>query len=98
MNHHHDRAPDNDFNDPGGWDKASYSAHPIDSIEPLSDEPNPYRTAALHHVGIMYAVDDFITAAPDARVAVVAVAVVLGWASARGWTVPEIAEQLGVSA
>ena len=50
--------------------------------------------AALHHLGIMYAVDDFITAAPDARVAVVAVAVVLGWPSTRGLTVPEIADQL----
>jgi Homeodomain-like domain len=98
MHHHRDPAPDNDFNDPGGWDKASYSAHPIDSMEPLSDEPNPYRAAAIYHLQLMYVVDEFVAAAPDARLAVIAVAVVLGWPSARGWTVPEIAGQLGVSA
>jgi hypothetical protein len=43
----------------------------------------------------MYAVDDFITAAEDARFAVIVVAVVLGWPSTRGLTVPEIAGQLG---
>jgi len=97
MRHFHEPAGLNDFDDPATWDAASYSAHPVDSIEPLSDEPNPYRAAALHHVGIMYAVDDFITAAPDARVAVVAVAVVLGWPSARGFTLGDIADQLGCS-
>jgi hypothetical protein len=97
MHHFHEPAGLNDFDDPATWDRASYSAHPIDSIEPLSDEPNGYRAAALHHLGIMYAVDDFITAAPDARLAVVAVAVVLGWPSARGLSVGNIAEQLGCS-
>ena len=43
----------------------------------------------------MYAVDEFIAAAPDARVAVVAVAVTLGWPSARGLSVGNIADQLG---
>jgi hypothetical protein len=99
MNHHRDCGADNDFSssDPAGWDRASYSAHPIDSMEPLSDEPNGYRAAALYHLQLMHAVDEFVTAAPDARLAVVAVAVVLGWPSARGLTVPEIAEQLSVS-
>jgi hypothetical protein len=46
----------------------------------------------------MFAVDEFVTAAPDARVAVVAVAVVLGWPSARGLSVGNIADQLGVLA
>ena len=45
----------------------------------------------------MFAIDRFIEAAEDARLAVVAVALVLGWPSTRGLTVPEIAEQLGVS-
>ncbi len=76
MNHHHDRGSDSDL-DPAGWNKASYFDDPIDSIEPLPDVPNDYRAAALYHLGIMFAVDEFITAAPDARVAVVAVAVVI---------------------
>jgi hypothetical protein len=99
MNHHRDCGSDNDLDgDRARWNRDSYSAHPIDSMEPLSDEPNGYRAAAIHHLGIMYAVDDFITAAPDARVAVVAVAVVLGWPSARGFSIGDIADQLGVLA
>ena len=46
----------------------------------------------------MYSVDEFITAAKDARLAVIVVAIVLGWPSTRGYTVPAIADQLGVSA
>jgi hypothetical protein len=94
VKHGHDFDSDT-FSDPGGWNRASYQSHPIDSIEPLSDEPNSYRAAALVHLRIMFAIDEFITAAPDARVAVVAVAVVLGWPSARGLSVGNIADQLG---
>jgi len=61
-------------------------------MEPLPDEPNPYREAALHFLGILYAVDEFITAAPDARVAV---AVTLGWPSARGLSIDNTSGQLG---
>jgi transposase len=46
----------------------------------------------------MYTVDEFLTAAEDSRLAVVAVAVVFGWPSARGLSVANIAGQLGVSA
>jgi hypothetical protein len=64
MSHFHEPAGLNDFDDPATWDRASYTAHPIDSMEPLSDEPNPYRQAALRFLGILYAVDEFLTAAP----------------------------------
>jgi hypothetical protein len=98
MNHHHrDCGSDSDFNDPAGWNKASYFDDPIDSIEPLPDAPNDYRAAALYHLQLMYAVDEFLTAAEDSRLAVVAVAVVLGWPSARGFTLGNIADQLGCS-
>jgi hypothetical protein len=98
VQHHFDRGSDNDtFNDPSDWRRASYESHPVDSMEPLPDIPNPYREAALHHMRLMYACDEFITAAPDARLAVVAVAVVLGWPSTRGLSIGNIADQLGVS-
>jgi hypothetical protein len=97
MRHFHEPAGLNDFDDPATWDAASYSAHPIDSIEPLSDEPNPYREAALHHLGLIYSIDEYLTEAKDARFAAIVVAIVLGWPSTRGLTVPEIAGQLGVS-
>jgi hypothetical protein len=99
MNHHRDHAPDNDFDDPSGWNRASYTPDILAEIgEPLAEKPNGYRAAAIHYLGIIYAVDEFLTAAPDARVAVVAVAVVLGWPSARGLSIGNIAGQLGVSA
>jgi hypothetical protein len=99
MNHHRDHGPDNDFSssDPAGRDRASYSAHPIDSIEPVDLAPNAYRAISLDFLKLMFCVDEYLTAAPDARLAVITVAVVLGWPSARGLTVPEIAEQLGIS-
>jgi hypothetical protein len=97
MRHFHEPAGSNDFDDPAAWDRASYSAHPIDSIEPLSDGPNGYRQAAIYHMQLMYAVDQFLEMAPDARVGVVAVAVVLGWPSSRGLTLGDIAGQLGCS-
>jgi hypothetical protein len=81
--HFHEPAGFSESNDPATWDAASYSAHPVDSLEPLPDAPNDYRQAAIFHLRLMYVVDGFITAAPDARVAVVAVATVLGWPSAR---------------
>ena len=97
MNHHSDRGSDNDFDDPATWLKASYSHHPCDDFEPLPYTPNSYRQAALYHLKIILAVDEFITAAEDSRLAVVAVAVVLGWPSARGLTLGNIADQLGCS-
>jgi hypothetical protein len=97
MHHFHDPAGFSDFDDPATWDAASYSAHPVDSIEPLPDAPNDYRAAALYHLQLMYAVDEFLTAAEDSRLAVVAVAVVLKWPSARGFTLGNIADQLGCS-
>ena len=84
-------------NDPATWDRASYNHHPCDDFEPLPDTSSDYRQAAIFHLRLMYCVDEFITAAPDARVAVVAVAVVLGWPSARGLSVGNIADQLGCS-
>jgi AraC-like DNA-binding protein len=97
MNHHRDDGSDNDFNDPASWNKAAYYDDPIDSIEPLPDIPNPYRQAAIYHMRLMYVVDDFVTAAEDSRLAIVAVAVVFGWPSARGLSIANIADQLGCS-
>jgi hypothetical protein len=97
MNHRHrDCDSDSDFNDPAGWNKAAYFDDPIDSIEPLPDISNPYREAAIYHLQLMYAVDQFLETAPDAQVAVVAVAVVLGWPSARGFTLGNITTNSGV--
>jgi hypothetical protein len=98
MNQHREDGVDNDFNDPAGWNRSSYTPDMLAEIgEPLPDPVNEYRQAAIYHLQLMFAVDEFLTAAPDARVGVVAVAVVLGWPSARGLTLADIAGQLGCS-
>ena len=98
VQHHFDPGSDSDsFNDPSGCNRASYDHHPCDDFEPLPDVPNGYRTAALAYLKLMWNVDEFIAAAEDARLAVVAVAVTLGWPSARGLSVGNIADQLGCS-
>jgi hypothetical protein len=96
VQHHFDPGSDSDtFNDPSTWQKASYDRHPCDDLEPIDLAPNGYRQAALTYLNLMWTVDEFITAAEDARLAVVAVAVVLGWPSARGLSIGNIAGQLG---
>jgi hypothetical protein len=97
MRHFHEPAGTDDFDDPAAWNRASYSAHPIDEIEPLPDPVNGYRQASKHYLNLMFAVDVFITAATDSRLAVVAVAVALGWPSAKGLTLANVADQLGCS-
>jgi hypothetical protein len=97
MRHFHEPAGFNETNDPATWDAASYSVHPVDSLEPLPDVVSDYREAALHFCRIMFCVDEFITTAPDARFAVIVVAVALDWPSVRGMTAASIAEQLGCS-
>jgi hypothetical protein len=72
MPHFHEPAGSDDFNDPGGWNKASYFDDPINSIELLPAAPNDYWAAALYHLQLMYAVDEFLIAAEDSRLGVVA--------------------------
>jgi hypothetical protein len=96
MNHHRDQDSDSDTCDPSQWNRASYTPDILAELgEPLPEVPNGYREAALYHLRLMYAVDEFLMAAPDARVGVVAVAVVMGWPSARGLSISNIAGQLG---
>jgi hypothetical protein len=98
MRHFHEPAGSDDFNDPAAWDRASYTPDILAEIgEPLPEVPNGYRQAAIFHLNLMFAVDRFLEGSPDARVAVVSVAVVLGWFSARGLTLGDIADQLGYS-
>jgi hypothetical protein len=70
MRHFHEPAGLNDFDDPATWDRASYESHPVDFLEALPDVPNGYREAALFHLKIMLACDEFIESASDARFAI----------------------------
>jgi hypothetical protein len=95
------RATDRDnegSSDPAEWNSASYSDHPIDTLEPLPDYPNAYREAAIGCLKVLHAMDDFLTAADDKRAGWIAVAIVLKLTSTRGLSVADIAHQLGCSA
>jgi hypothetical protein len=95
MNHHRDCGSDSDTCDPASWNRASYTPDLLAELgEPLPEAPNGYRAAAIYHLQLMYAVDEFLTAASDARLAVIVVAVVLGWPSIRGLT-PRSPNSLG---
>jgi hypothetical protein len=87
MRHFHQPAGSSDSTDPATWVAASYQSHPVDFLEPIDLEPNGYRQAAIRYLGIMFAVDEFITAAQDARLATIAIAVTLQWPSVRGLTI-----------
>ena len=66
MQHNFDRGSDSDFNDLGGWNRASFNHHPCDDLEPVDLEPNGYRAISLDLLKVMFSVDEFVTAAPDA--------------------------------
>jgi hypothetical protein len=96
MRHFHDPAGSNDSIDPAGWSVASYTPDLFAEIgEPLPEAPNDYRAVALAHLQLMLCIDEFITAAEDARLAVVSVAIALGWPSIRGLGIDNISDQLG---
>jgi hypothetical protein len=86
-----------EFCDPADWNLASYTAHPIDSIEPLPDYSTSYRDAALECMKILRSVDVFMSQSTDPRLAWVAVSCTLELTSTSKLTEAEIARQIGVS-
>lgn len=83
--------------DPSTWNAASYSCHPVDTIEPLDINRSDYREAALHFSRIMFCVDTFTACSRDARLAIIQVSIALGWPSTRGMTETAIAAELGIT-
>src|SRR5258708_2727106 len=92
-----DDSDEPEFCDPAGWNLASYTAHPIDSIEPLPDHSSSYRDAALECLRILGSVDRFMSRARDSRLAWTAISCTLELTSTSKLTETEIARQLGVS-
>jgi hypothetical protein len=98
MRHYHEPAGPSETNDPAGWDRASYTPDLLAELgEPIAEPRNDYREAALHFVRIMFCIDEFTTAAADARFAVIVVGIVLGWPSVRGLSIGNISAQIGCS-
>jgi hypothetical protein len=86
-------------NDPAGWDIASYTADPVDEIEPLDAVSSEYRQCALRMLAVFNAVDEFMctthTGKPSKKWHCVSLA--LGLFSTRGKTETEVAEEWGIS-
>jgi hypothetical protein len=88
---------ESEFRDPSDWNLASYTAHPIDSIEPLPDHSTSYRDAALECMKILRSVDVFMSRATDPRLAWTTVSIAIGLSSTAGLSEAEIGRQIGVS-
>src|ERR1700730_14246121 len=86
-----------EFQDPADWNAARYTHHPVDDLEPIPDHSTSYRDTALQCLGILAAVDSFMSRATDPRLAWTAVSSVIGLTSTSKLTEAEIGRQLGVS-
>jgi hypothetical protein len=82
--------------DPAEYRSASYWPDPLENLEPLPDNPNPYRQAALKHLQVLDAIDRLVQASTDARLAWIGISLALRLTSTRGFAVAEIARQLGI--
>jgi hypothetical protein len=86
------------FHDPADWDAACVGPSQIDEIEPLDDvAATPYRAAALSHLRVLLAIDEYMSTSSDVRLAWITVAITFDLTSVRGWTEVQIANHLGVS-
>lgn len=84
-------------NDPAGWNSASMVDNPIDALEPLGIEANPYREAGIRFIVVMECAFTFIHGSRDARLAAVQVSIALGLASTRGKSETQIAGEMGLT-
>jgi hypothetical protein len=85
------------FSDPADWDEASYSAHPVDPLEPIDTSSNEYREISIRFLHIMQMVETHVMGARDARKAFLEISLALGLQSTRGMTETEVAEHLGIT-
>jgi hypothetical protein len=76
-----------EFCDPAEYCSASYLPDPLANLEPLPDNANQYRRAALKHLRVLDVIDQFIAAADDPRIAWIVVSLALGPRSTRGFAV-----------
>jgi hypothetical protein len=82
--------------DPANWDRASYSAHPVDETEPQESAPNDYRQSAIARLQLLSTIDSFVYEAKDPRVAWLGIGLVLNLNSVRGLTTDEVVRQIRV--
>jgi hypothetical protein len=87
----------NEFADCADWNRASFTANPVDLLEPETFEPNAYRECAVRLIVILECVDWFVASHRDARLAAIQVSLALGLNSTRGRSVTDVAAELGMT-
>ena len=84
-------------NDPASWNKSSYEAHPVDSMEPLPENTDAYREASRKFLRVFLACDTHMCSSGDARLAWVQISIACGLHSTRGRTETAVAEEIGIT-
>jgi hypothetical protein len=84
------------FNDAAEWSRSATDETAVDILEPLHFAANSYREAALDHMRLLHATDQFMASSKDGVLAWVTVSIVLRLTSTRGRTNIELARQMGV--
>jgi hypothetical protein len=99
LSHEHHAASCDDFNDPAGWNAASYVSHPADSMEPIEVVPSEYRQCALALLEVLSAIDSFMCKVRPRKPPKkwMCVSLALGLSSTRGQTETSVALEYGVS-
>ncbi len=87
----------NEFADCADWNLASFTADPVDLLEPETFEPNAFREAAIRMIVVLEAADTFVSGARDARLAWIQVSIALGLHSTLGKSETEIAAEMGIT-
>lgn len=86
-----------DSSDPASWDKASYSAHPVDSLEPLPENTDAYREACRKFLRVFLACDTYMCSSRDARLAWIQISIACGLPGVQGRTETAIAAEIGIT-
>jgi hypothetical protein len=85
-----------EFNDPGEWNAASYTADPIDAIEPIETVTSDYRKCAILMLQVLRGLDEFNCKGGPSR-KWLACSLALGLPSTAGRTESAIAIEWGVT-
>jgi hypothetical protein len=84
-------------NDPASWNKSSYEAHPVDSMEPLTGKYRRLQGSVSEISSCLSACDTHMCSSGDARLAWVQISIACGLHSTRGRTETAVAEEIGIT-
>jgi hypothetical protein len=85
------------FNDAAEWSRSATDETAVDILEPLHFAANSYREASLANLRVLLAIDQFVSAASDARLSWVSVGFVLQLESVRGLSKVDACRQMKIT-